>query len=452
MNLKTLLLFIPMFMLWSCQPKPPAAEQESLLSTESRWTGQQSGTFMVSKDWWRQFGDPELDRLINIATSENLDLANLIANIKLAQESLALRRADGMPTFSAAGSMTYTQQETAGVSVDGEQLDVGLQMGWEVDIWGRLQSLTEAELREVQATEADWRAGYLVLVSNLTSSYVRLRQFEEQKEIHREALARNRDILKIYQERFRLGRDTPDQVEFQEAEVLRLTNELEELNRQRSLEELTLAELLGRTPGSFTLKESRLRGVIKAFSIPDDLTVNLLERRPDIVAANLRVQKAYKLEESAQAARLPRVSIGGSAGLTQVSNRPQTLIASIVPQITFPVLDPATRSAANIKEIEVELAQNNYKQIVNQAIRETLDSLANYASHQVQLQNESTRVRKLTQAHQRVELRFTQGKTSRLEVLDSERQLLGAQQGELSQYARVVQDLITLHTALGGGW
>lgn len=427
-------------------PPPPSQE------INSKWTKANSGAFVIQKDWWAQFGSPEFDSLVQTAVSKNLTLANLVARVKIADQGLRQSRLNGYPTLSATAGADIGAQGQSGSSMRTEQYSSGLQLSWEIDVWGRLRQATDAQLQEMRATESDWRAAYLVLIAQIGQSYIRLRLFDEQQAILKSAQERNEDILKITQARLKAGRGTIEQVRAQEAEVLRLVNNLEEARRQRQIESHALAEMLAMTPEKLLLERRPLRRELKIFKLPKDIQCNLLERRPDIIAANLRLKKSYRLKESAAAARLPKVTMGASLSAIKVPSTPSSWIATIAPKISFPSLDPATKTALNIKEVELDIARNDYKKSVYLALREVADAFVNHKAHAKQLSNETKRVSKLNEAHEKVKIRFREGRSSRLEVLESERQLLSAQQGELSQYAAVLQDLVAIHTALGGGW
>ncbi|UCD52407.1 MAG: TolC family protein [Phycisphaerales bacterium] len=414
----------------------------------SRWTGPQDGAFVVQKAWWKAMGDPVLDRLIVEATSQNLDLTLLVDRTRRAEIELTGAKADQWPKLSATGGYTAVYTE----SIDLDNYAIGAGLGWELDIWGRLRDKKGAQLLEYQATEADWRAGYLLVVGGVSRTYIFLRQLDEQQQLHEQTITVARGMLDLYQQQQAAGVAASDAVARQQAEVLRLESQLEEMAGRRKLLLNELALLSGKEPGTVTMEPADLRNTMRPIVLPEQIQANLLQRRPDLVAAELRVKSAYRMQESMRAARWPQVPIGVGTSTDPASLFASQWVALITPQISFPSLDPQTKVRLQLSEVDLESAQKQYKQAVLEAINEVASAMVTLRQHEVQLANEAKRLDQFEAIRETVRRRVDAGVSNRVELLGAELNQLAVQQRQLDLYGQLLLDQVNLHNALGGGW
>ncbi len=423
---------------------------------DSKWLKPQSGETIIKKDWWKQFGDPEFDVIIDTAIKDNIDLKLLVNRLDKAGVTLTGAKRDALPNFNAGigyvDSRTMNHSRTTGtVSRSGT---VGIGASWELDFWGKIKERNLAQYANYKASESDWRAGFLTLVANLSRSYVSIRQLDEQSGLHQLSLDASKEILAKLKIQLEGGVINKEDLSNQKAEIIRLTREMVELKRRRQIMVNELAFLLGKPAGSFTIPIASLRERMTLIQLPDTVQANLLERRPDIVAAELRVKKAYHLRESDRAARWPSVSVGlsGSFSSAALSTLTQSWTAAILPKINFPILDNSTKVRLKISEIEAREARENYKKTVLKAIKEVDNASINIRNRQQQLKLEKGRIKELRKALDLAMVRFKGGIISKLELRQMEREQLGAQQKGLDLYAQLINDMVDLHNALGGGW
>ena len=426
-------------------------KEENLNSRSHRWLQSQNEQFQINKTWWTALGDAELNKLIEQVISQNLDLQIMTDRLKLA--SVAIKEAkvqkDPRLSFDAGGQLSKT--DGLGTS---KQFTAAASAGWEIDIWGRISKMTDSQLAEYKATEADWRSAYLQTIKQLTDSYFTLRQLDEQKELHNEALSYARSLLKIYSVRVKNKIEDDSNMSRQKAEVLRLESELLDINKQRLLQENQINILLGKAPGAIKLEEKSLRKSVKPVNFPNDISLNLLERRPDIVAAELRVQSDYQLVESTEAARLPRISLGLTANLANesITNLLTGWTAALLPKVSFPSLDPQTKLNIEKAGINLEITKKQYFDTVNKAIADVEKSLLNKQTNDKRIEIEKKRLLLLENAHKKIVVKEREGLISSLELLQSQQQLLSTKQQILAFYAQQMQDTVAIYNALGGGW
>jgi multidrug efflux system outer membrane protein len=265
----------------------------------------------IEPDWWKSFQDPYLNTLIAKAIAGNFDIKILAARIQVAGAQIGEAQAGALPTVDAGAGGNF--QKSTGVPFQ-QQYMLGTQVNWDIDIWGKVEKGVQAQKAEFHATEADWRAGYLELVSNVSITYFQILQFDDQIEQQEKTLATNRQILAIYEGQSRNGLIPQTQVVRQQAEINRLTNELLELRRSRDLANNALATLIGTPAGEFQLPDGHLQQRVQLPPVPAGLPAQLLARRPDVVAAEFRVLEAYDLVGQAKLAQLPTISLTGHAG------------------------------------------------------------------------------------------------------------------------------------------
>lgn len=431
----------------STPTRAPESETDQPIGS-SKWTSPQDGSFVVQKEWWAALGDPMLDKLIEQATQDNLELALLVDRTRRAEIELQGAKADQWPKLSATAGYTAVFSE----NFDTDNYALGGGLGWELDVWGRLRDKKEAQFLAYQATEADWRAGYLYVVSGVSRTYVFLRQIDEQQQLHQQTLDIAQQMLTLFEQQVTAGVGTTDAVSRQRAEILRLKSQLEDMVTRRQLLLNELALILGQEPGTVTIEPADLRKTIKALVLPDEIQANLLQRRPDLVAAELRVKSAYRMQESMRAAQWPQVTLGAGASTLPPSLLGSQWIALVTPQISFPSLDPQTKVRLQLSEVELETTQKQYKQAVLEAINEVAGAMVELNQHEAQRANEAKRLQEYETIHKNVKIRLEAGIANRVDLLGAQLNLLAIQQRQLDLYAQLLLDQITLHNALGGGW
>lgn len=405
----------------------------------------------IEPDWWKAFHDPYLDSLINKAIDGNFDIKELAARIQVAGAQIAEAQAGALPSIDAGAGANF--QKSTGVPFQ-QQYMVGAQVSWDIDIWGKVEKGVQAQKAEYHATEADWRAGYLELVSNVSITYFQILQYDDQIEQQEKTLATNRQILAIYDGQSRNGLIPKTQVMRQQAEINRLTNELLELHRSRDLANNGLSTLIGVPAGEFHLPNGHLQERVQLPPVPAGLPSQLLSRRPDVVAAEFRVLEAYDLVGEAKLAQLPTISLTGHGGTASFALN--TLLKSftygLMPSIDFPIFDPSVRAHVKTTKAQSGLAEQQYRRTVMGAFEEVENALVNLDSHRqqrIQLQEEVARLRLVAD---QIEAQLKEGVVSQLEVFETERTLLEAQLALLANHQQILSDTVLLYKALGGGW
>jgi len=405
----------------------------------------------IRPDWWRNFNDSYLDTLMTQAISNNFDLKILAARTGVAEAAIGQANAARLPTVDA--SLGARQQGAQGSDINRAYSQAGA-IGWEVDVWGKLKKGVQAQQADFKASEADWRAGYLTLAADLSSTYFQLRQFDEQIQRQQTALERNRRIARIYDSLYREGIVPRTEVLKQQAEVDGLENDLLELQRLRALSEHALATLTGTPAGELRVPPGQLSSSVDFIAVPPGLPSSLLTRRPDIIAAEYRVLQAHELVGQARLAKLPSISLTAGSGTTSpdLSGLLSTWTFGLSQVVSIPIFDPSVEARLKVSEASATVAEQEYRATVVRAFEEVENALVNLANRREQRRELAQQSEKLRIVAQQVEAQLDEGMASQLEVLEAERSVLAAEQQLLLNQQLILSDTVELYKALGGGW
>ncbi|MEX3956810.1 efflux transporter outer membrane subunit [Trinickia sp. EG282A] len=405
----------------------------------------------VDPQWWKAFDDPYLDTLIDKAISGNVDIKVLAARIGIAGAQIGEARAGALPSADLGAGVDIEKNTHQPVT---KSYNLGAQVNWDIDIWGKVAKGVSAQKAEFHATEADWRAGYLTLVAGVSSTYFQILQFDDQIDEEQKTLDKNRQILTIYRSMYANGVVPQTEVLRQEAEINGLANELIELHRSRDLAENALATLVGVPAGEFKVPVGHLRERIKLPEVPMGLPAQLLARRPDVVAAQFRVLESYDEIGAAKLAQLPSISLTGRGGTAAfaLTDLMKAFTFSFLPSIDLPMFDPSVKAHIKTTEAQSELARQQYRQTVFAAFEEVENALVDLTAHKQQRVELEAQNARLQVVAAQVEAQLKEGIVSQLEVLESERSLAAAELALVANHQQILADTVTLYKAIGGGW
>lgn len=421
---------------------------------KAAWSRQEapvSASETITVDWWKQFRDPYLDELVARAIGGNFDLKVLAARIQVAGAQVGEARAGALPTLDAGAGASF--EKGTGQKFT-KQFNLGTQVNWDVDVWGKVEKGVRAQSAEYAATEAEWRAGYLKLASDVSTTYFQILQFDEQIERQQRSLDKGRMILATYEAMQLSGLLPATRVLQQRAEINRLSNDLLELRRLRALAGNALATLVGVPAGDFHVPGGQLSQRVQPPQVPGGLPSQLLKRRPDIVAAEYRVLEAYHLVGQAKLAQLPSISLTGRGGSSSfaLTDLLRSFTFGLLPSINFPLFDPAVKARVKTSEAQTQVAEQSYRGTVMAAFEEVENALTNLDAHRKQREQLQQQVDQLAVVAEQVDAQLKEGLVSQVEVFESERSLLAAQLAQLANHQQILSDTVTLYKALGGGW
>jgi multidrug efflux system outer membrane protein len=409
--------------------------------------------------WWEQFQDPVLNDLINTALLENKDIRIAAARMEQFITQVEITRSGLYPQvgYGVGGSRDQASKNMLppGVESLSETWQATLNVGWELDVWGRLRRATEAAQADLLAAEEGRRTVILSLVSSVATGYVNLRGLDAQLEIARNTVKSRKNSLDLFDLQFEGGVISELTLAQVRSEYEQAVAAVPEIESQISQTENLLSILLGQNPGSIQ------RGLpidkLTLASIPADIPSDILARRPDIMQAEQNLVAANALIGVARAEYFPRISLTGLLGLASgdLSNllESDSLVWSIGGD-AFGAIFTGGRISAGVKQSEAYYKELlfRYQKSILTAFREVEDALVSTQKAREKLQAQERRVKALENYASLARLRYDNGYSSYIEVLDAERSLFDSELNAVRTQSEVIVGMINTYKAMGGGW
>ena len=416
--------------------------------------------------WQDFFADAKLRRLIRLSLDNNRDLRVAVLNIEQAGAQYQIRRADQLPTVNGVLSGSRTPAANSGSTT---VYSVGLAVtAYELDFFGRVNSLKEAALSQYLASEEGRKTAQISLIAAVANSYLSILADEELLDITRQTLATREDSLKLSKLRFDSG--VTSELDFRQAESLLEAARVAyaQQQRARALDENALTLLVGQPLGSDLLGDlpSSPSAAAQAMplaqaqpmaDVPAGLPSDLLINRPDIRQAEQLLLASNANIGAARAAFFPRISLTVGAG--SASGQLSGLLKSgswgftMAPQLLLPIFD-AGRNQAGLDSAKVgrNIAIAQYEKAIQTAFREVADALATRTTLVDQLQSQRAQANAEAIRFKLSDLRYRNGVASYLDLLDAQRSLFSARQAVVQTRLAQLQSQVTLYKTLGGGW
>lgn len=413
--------------------------------------------------WWEIFKDAELQKLIRIALEENKDLQVAALRVDEARAELGVTKSAQGPTVNAGANASL--MEIPGANIPGIPpgthlrtpiYSTELTMTWELDIWGRLRRATEAARAQLIAGEEVRKGVVMGLISRVAQAYFELRGLDLELEISKRTLASREASLKLVKLRHDGGVSSALDLRKAEAEAVSTAASIPDLERQIAQKENALSILLGRNPGAVTRGLDVTQQPLPP-TVPAGLPSSLLERRPDLREAEQGLVAANAQIGVAKAAFFPQVSLTGQFGymsrdMSQLFVGPNRMWG-IGPGVTLPIFN-AGRNMAQLEGAEAKQKEAliRYQQAVQEAFRDVDDALIAYQKVRETRLYQEQLIEAAQKALALAELRYKNGVSSYLDVLDAQRQLFNAEIGLAQTRKGQLVAVVLLYRALGGGW
>ena len=437
------------------------------VDTPEQWPGATAAD-TISPMWWKVYGDPVLDQMIDEALVHNLDLRRAIARVDEARAALGITRADQYPgvTAKAAASRNRISQETLitvppGVDPKYNDYQATLNASYEIDFWGKYRRATEAARAELLGSQFNREAVRLALVSDVAKGYFRLRALDAQVAITQRTVSTRQASTALQRLRFDAGVASEFELRQVEAEAARAESLLPSIEQQLAAQETALAVLLGRSPraivGQPVERGSAMDALTAPPSVPSGLPSEILERRPDLRLAEQTLVAANARIGQAKAAYYPSISLTGffgaeSATLSGLFDA-QARFWQVAGSAAQTVFDAGrTRSQVGAAEARQQQALAQYQSAIQNAFKDALDALVAQRKAREVAEAEQKRIDALQSSMKLAQLRYDNGISSLLDVLDTERSLLDAQLNRVEAQRAQLAATADLFKALGGGW
>ncbi|HEX3889606.1 MAG TPA: efflux transporter outer membrane subunit [Verrucomicrobiae bacterium] len=422
-----------------------------------------TSTNAVAEIGWREFfNDPRLQKLIELSLTNNRDLRVAVLNVEQTRAQYRIQRAALIPTVSATANGSR-QRVAYGVNGSGggatfSQYSVELGIAsYEVDLFGRVRSLKTAALENYFASEENRKGAQIALVAEVANQYLAERELDEQLKMTQQTLGAVQNSYNLIKASYDVGASSELDLRSAESQVETAKASAASYEQQRDQAQNALVLLVGEPlpadlPPPQLLDEQNL-----LTDLPPGLPSDLLQRRPDILAAEHELKAANADIGAARAAFFPTITLTGGGGTASTALQglfaPGSQVWNFSPQITWPVFATGTAIAELDAAKAGKLIQvADYEKVIQTAFREVSDDLVAKKFTDEQLADQTALVKAEQRRYDLSDARYRNGVDNYLTVLTAQQDLYTAQQNQITtQFARL-SNLINLYQALGGGW
>ncbi|MCH5514887.1 efflux transporter outer membrane subunit [Pseudomonas syringae] len=414
----------------------------------------------VDRVWWQQFEDPTLNKLVDRSLDGNRDLRVAFARLKSARAIRDDVANDVMPVVTSRASSDIGKGQQPGITerrVNSERYDLGLDMAWEVDLFGRIQRQLEASDADQDAAEANLYQLQVTLIAEVIDAYGQLRGAQLREAIARDNLKNQQSSQDVTTQLRDAGVGNELDVVRAEARLAAVEATVPQLQAEQARQRNRIATLLGERPENLSvdLSPSKLPAIAKALPIGDPTQV--LRNRPDIRAAERQLAASTARIGVATADLFPRVSLSGFLGFTagrgsQIGSS-AARAWSLGPSITWAAFDlGSVRAQIRSADADAEGALANYEQQVLLALEESENAFSDYDKRQQRLVSLMRQSDASRSAARLASVQYREGTADFLVLLDAERERLAAEDAQAQAEIELYRGIVAIYKALGGGW
>jgi len=428
--------------------QPPAA-----------WRGS-AQTNAAIDNWLFAFGDQTLERLAAEALTNNPDLSATAARLDQALASAKTVRAALLPALSLnASAQNSTRldrsaaQKAAGINANSSAFGSALDLSWELDVWGRLRYAKKSATASAAASQEDYLAARRSLVGQVAKAWFAATEAQLQLQLNRQFVGTYEQTLNLVEVRYGAGAIAEQDLAAAKADLAGARQRAEASAKTYAESVRSLELLLGRYPAAELQAAGELRAVPPP--VPAGVPAQVLERRPDLMAAQRRYESAFASTQAAKAARLPRISLTSSLGTSSAELKdlvdPKNAALNFAGNLAAPIFDGGQRRAqVDQSEAQQREAAANYRSAVLTAFQE----VENFRTAEESLARQEAQSREAAEQYEKARrlgaARYQAGDIDLIELLVLQRQELQAKSSLLSLSAQRLSDRVNLHLSLGG--
>ena len=441
--------------------KVPDVPMPAAYKEPAPWTAAQPGDALPRGEWWSIYNDEDLDRLQRALIANSPDLVAAFARYQQAKAYSDQLRSSFFPSLDANAEASRngvsksaplhspTSANNYNVFTAGATLD------YEVDLWGRVRDTVAAGRAQAQAAAADFASARLSLQAQLADAYVVLRGLDREIRLLDDTVQAYKRALELTQQRHDGGIASGLDVARAETQLHSAQSQVSQTRAQRALYEHTIATLVGEPASSFTLEPKLVE--LRVPEIPTDVSSSLLERRPDIAAAERRSAAANATIGVARSAFFPSIGLSAAGGYQSTNTNgwisaPNTFW-SVGPSLALTLFDFGRRSAQVAQaHAALDEAGAQYRSTVLAAFKQVEDNLALLDNYREAIDQENAAVVAAERSLNFAMIRYREGAVDYLAVVDSQTAALQAERNALGLATNRLQASVQLIKALGGGW
>jgi len=407
-----------------------------------------SDSSIANIPWWSLFNDTVLENIIRVTLENNNDLKSSVARMNEARAAIGIAKADLYPrvNYSIGGSSSVSTG-ASGINNDYSAL---VDVSYTVDMWGQISRLNEAALQEYLATEEAYRGLKIMLIAETAIAYFTLRDLDNRLIITEQTTETWKANLEIVKARYKGGFVSEVDLNMARIQLLEAQTAIQTFNRLRRQMENAISALMGMPP-QFIPRGLPLAQQVLPPELPAGIPSELLDRRPDILLAERKLNAQTERIGAAETLKYPSFTINANTGMNFVN--PVAGFAAIGAQ----VLGPIFNSKANDFRIEIEKERtveflNNYESSILLALREVEDAMVSVTTYKNEFELRKEQVTAARDAVKLSWIRYDGGLTNYIEVLDLQRSSFNSDLKASEAFQLQLTSTVKLYQALGGGW
>lgn len=442
-----------MALLSGCAPLERARPEAAAVAAPAAWLTGATGSATVSPTWWRAFGDPTLERLVEQALARNADVLAAAAVVQEAQANVDLARSALRPSLNLAlGAQRGRSLGGAGATTS-TALQPEAQVSWQADLFGRLGHLTQAARLQYVASQADRDAAALSVASAVAQAYIGLIALDARLHVSLETVESRREALRLASDQAQVGYISEYELTQAQAEYAAVEQAIPQLRQAIAAQENALRRLTGDLPGPVS-RGATLRS-LQLPPVPATLPSDLLRHRPDIRSVELTLAAADAGLAAARQAFLPQVALSASLGqlFTNALDYDPVTVWSLGGSVLAPIFSGGRLNAQmNVATAQRDQAAFAYRGVVLAAFQEVETALTGAQRLAEQFDRALERRDILLRTTARATDRYRSGYASYLEQLDAQRSLYSTELDAIGVREDQLNNIVRLYQALGGGW
>ena len=437
----------------SCKLGPDYKRPEIVTTEKYRFTADNDS--IGATEWWTMFNDPDLDTLVKYALDSSLDVLAMAQRVEQARYNVGYVKADMWPKFGVQANASRGNYGGFRLPSEANNFSAGVNMAWEIDFWGKYRSLNDAAKAEYLSTEFGMRTLQISVITEVVRNYFLLLDYKSRLEISKKTLESRNEYLKIIQQRFDVG--YAPEIDLNQAQMQKAIAEgsIPVYQRLVSKTENTLSVLIGKNPGEIISKDN-IFSEVEPETIPNGLPSELLERRPDILQAEMNLKAQNEQISAAIAMRFPSITLSGFLG--GASNDLSTFTSNGAAwNIGAGLLGPLFNFNKNKRRVQIQRAKTEetlyqYRKTILYAFKEVEDALIDITTYKEEIKSRQDHFDAANNAMQLSQQRYDKGVTSYLEVLETQRQAFESELNLSQTKQELFNSYIKLYKAIGGGW
>ncbi|HEY2836833.1 MAG TPA: efflux transporter outer membrane subunit [Rhizomicrobium sp.] len=460
--MKKTLSLLSALLLSACVSAPTTTPQASQIASANLGLSTENAV-RFQDEWWKAFSDPQVDRLAGQVLSGNPTLQAALARIRAAQAQLSGARADDLPQVTLDGQeqrLLFSKDYIIPPPFGGTYQwygQVAANLSWNIDFWGKQAAIIARAKDQTQAAVLDVSAARLALAGALAQTYINLMLAYQDIDIANQTVAEREEILRLTQGRFNAGLENASAVEQAKAVLALARVDVKRREAERDLDVHAVAALAGQGAQAYASIARPIANLDTSLPLPTSLPADLLARRPDILAAQARVEAAAKDRETAHADFYPNINLTALAGFQAIglSNllTGDSFTYGAGPAIHLPIFDAGKiRAHYAGATAELDAAVADYNGTVLAAVRQTADAMTQVASLSSQRTDQQDALDSATRSFALAETRYKTGLADQILMLNAESTLLTARQQMATLIANSTIQRVTLLLSVGGGF